>query len=267
MIWGKVCKRSWPLAYDVRRVLSCPDDGCRLGLWPLAYYCQSVTQWQHDTLKACVACHMVVELTYGDSLPVAVILCLHHMSVPQCVVSEDERSGRHDRQEGLDGVYVCPLVSVDECHIECYAMLMGCRWCGCYGVCYAECDAVGPWRLFYPWACEGFLLVVYLEGVEMAMLPVMPPDSFQTLGEAEGGVAGECPHLDDILWACHDDEHAQEASLEASARHAPVEHVYVCGPPQAVEIFGLGVGVGHDIMVYGVFSGECGVVGVLCVGT
>ena len=88
---------------------------------------------------------MVVELTYGDSLPVAVILCLHHMSVPQCVVSEDERPGRHDRQEGLDGVYVCPLVPVDECHVECYAMLMGCRWCGSYGVCYAECDAVGPW--------------------------------------------------------------------------------------------------------------------------
>ena len=84
-----------------------------------------------------------------------------------------------------------------------------------------------------------------LRNVEMPVI-------VEPFGEAQGGIAGECAHFDDVFRALHLDEHLEQSALQVSACHASVEQSHISVAVEAVEIFRFGIGVTAHVVV------ECG---------
>ena len=83
---------------------------------------------------------MVIEVHDALRLVVLVVGGIHHMSVPERVVGDDESAWTKDAEHHLVAVGIGALVAVDERHVELYAEL------GCLreGVADDELNLVGP---------------------------------------------------------------------------------------------------------------------------
>src|SRR3712207_4762162 len=102
----------------------------------------------------------------------------------------------------------------------------------------------------YPRTGEVFHLIVYLERVEPALhIRLLGFQGLESLGQAEGRIARESSHLEDIAGPCHLHKHLQQPSLQMAAGHASVDGMDVGGPIKAVQIVTLGVAVVTNVGV------------------
>ena len=185
-------------------------------------------------------------------LGVAAVCRVYHMSVPQGVVGNDESLGASHGERHLVYWNVCALVAVDESHVERYSQ----SWCLGESVANGQLYLVGNLRPFYPFACEVLQFVVYLEGMHHAAL-------LQSFCHADGAIAAEGAHFEDVLGSYHLHEHFQQPSLQVPACHAPCQQVYVCCPVQAVQVFSFWLYVLQDV-VFQLLVGGHGRMGDAC---
>ena len=61
---------------------------------------------------------MVVEALDALRLMVVIVLMVHHMTIPQGIVSHDETAGIELLHRHLVGFYIGAFVAVDEHHVE-----------------------------------------------------------------------------------------------------------------------------------------------------
>ena len=163
--------------------------------------------------------------------------------VPQGIVGKDVSAGPDDGQNLFIDFCVGTLVAVDESHIEHNPEFWG--FFG--GITDAEVDPAGHRRPLDPRSCEVLHLIVDFIGIEFPVL-------FQSFGHADGRIAAECPHLEDVLGVYHVDEHLQKPSLKMSACHSSVNSVDVRCTIEAIEVIAFGVDVGGEV---GVAVGCC----------
>ena len=164
---------------------------------------QAIAQWQDDLFHTTVVDEDVVEGLDAPGLWVAVVGMVDDMAVPQGVVGNDEAPRAQDGEHHLVGLCVGALVAIDECHVEGDAQAR----CLADGVANDERHLVGNRRPLYPRTCEVLLFVVDLEGVQVAVV-------LQSLRHAEGRIATERTHLEDVLGTNHLYQHLQQAALQ-----------------------------------------------------
>lgn len=199
---------------------------------------ETIPDGKDDGFHPGIRGHQVVEGTNALGLVVMVVGGVYHVAVPQGIVRQDETALAQHAQRHLVGLHVVPLVTVYECHIENDSQFGSFL----YGVAYAEVYLVGHVAALYPRTGKVFHLVVYLESVELAVFG-------QSLGQAYSTVTAESPHLENVLWASHLHQHAQQSALYVSAGHAPVDGVDIGGAPQPIQIFALRLYMALYVMV------------------
>ena len=160
------------------------------------------------------------------------------MTVPQRVVGKDESAGSHHAQRHFVGVEVGSLVSVDESHVECDAELR----CFGDGIADDELYLVCHGRPFNPRPREVLLFVVDFKRIYLTAM-------LQSLGQADGTVAAERSHFENVLRTNHVDKHLQQAPLQVSAGHASAQEVNVRGAVEPVEVVAFRVDVVQDVLL------------------
>ena len=171
---------------------------------------------------------MVIKVHDALRLVVLVVGGIHHMTVPERVVGDDESPRPQDAHHHLVALDIRALVAIDERHVELYSEFRGLR----QRVADDELDTVGHLRALDPGPREVLHLVVDLERVEPSALR-------QTLRHRDGAIAAERPHFEHPLWLYHLHQHLQQSSLQVSAGHPSVNRVHVRRPPQPVQILRL----------------------------
>ena len=107
---------------------------------------QAVTQWQNDLLHPLVTSYIVVECFDALRLLVTTVSLIHHMTIPQRVVSQNKATFPQYRQHHLVSLLVRSLVAVDEGHIELNAQLRRLR----HSIANQELHPVAIRRALYP---------------------------------------------------------------------------------------------------------------------
>ena len=116
---------------------------------------------------------IVVESFNALGLWVSVVSVVHHMTIPQGVVCEDESAWLENVEHHLIGLSVGTLVTIDERHVEGDAQTGRLS----DSVTNEKGNLIGDRRLFYPWTGEILLFIVNFKSIEVSSF-------IQTLGHA-----------------------------------------------------------------------------------
>ena len=133
---------------------------------------------------------------------VVVVGVVHHVTVPERIVSEDETSRPQNRKHHLVALAIRPLVTVDERQIERDAQLRSLL----QRIADDELDLVCHSRTLNPRTREILHFIVDFERVEPSVLR-------QSLGHRDSAVAAERPHFEDPFRLDHLHQHLQQPPL------------------------------------------------------